>query len=84
MPAGRDSLRERSSPPLSAIAARDKLVAVGAGLLKVEAEGADERRFWQVDVAINLHRFDAGDDLRDAGSELANNVQPQAAFFFGG
>ena len=83
MPAGRHSLRERSSPPLSAIAARDKLVAVGAGLLKVEAEGADERRFWQVDVAINLHRLDAGDDLR-AGSELANNVQPQAAFFFGG
>ena len=84
MPAGRHSLRESSSPPLSAIAARDKLVAVGAGLLKVEAEGADERRFWQVDVAIDLRRLDAGDDLRDAGSELANNVQPQAAFFFGG
>ena len=84
MPAGRHSLRERSSPPLSAIAARDKLVAVGAGLLKVEAEGADERRFWQVDVAIDLRRLDAGDDLRNAGSELANNLQPQATFFFGG
>jgi hypothetical protein len=69
---------------LSAVGARDKRVAVGAGLVKVAAEGADERRLRQVNVAVNLRWLDLGDDRRDVGGDLTNDAKPQEAFFFGG
>jgi hypothetical protein len=83
VPAGRDALNERVLP-LSAVAARDKRVAVGTSLLEVAAEGADERRLRQVNVAVNFGRLSVRDDLSDAGRHLTNNAKPQAAFFFGG
>ncbi len=73
----------RRGPGLT-VAACDKRVAVGAGLIKVAAEGADERRLWQVNVAVNLRWLDVGDDRGHVCGDLTNNAKPQEAFFFGG